>query len=133
MTSFLMYLLATNELLDAIFRASFWVSRYAHGVGFPGGTSGKEPACQCRRCGLSPWVGKIPLRRAWQPTPVFLPRESFQFPVLGILWTFIFSSTSMRHLGQLLSFRGHTGHRSPSSLSTPIVSWEVPPNHPQFR
>ena len=23
-----------------------------------------------------PWVGKIPLRRAWQPTPVFLPGES---------------------------------------------------------
>ena len=31
--------------------------------GFLGGTSGKEPACQCRRCkrhGFSPWVGKIP-------------------------------------------------------------------------
>ena len=31
---------------------------------FPGGTSGKEPACQCRRHkrhGFSPWVGKIPL------------------------------------------------------------------------
>ena len=47
-------------------------------VGFPGGTSGKEPACQCRRrkrFEFSPWVEKI-WRRAWQPTPVFLPRES---------------------------------------------------------
>ena len=26
--------------------------------------------------GFSPQVGKIPWRRAWQPTPVFLPRES---------------------------------------------------------
>ena len=25
--------------------------------------------------GLNPWVGKIPWRRAWQPTPVFLPGE----------------------------------------------------------
>ena len=25
--------------------------------------------------GFSPWVGKIPWRRAWQPTPVFLPRR----------------------------------------------------------
>ena len=25
---------------------------------------------------LDPWVGKIPWRRAWQPTPVFLPGES---------------------------------------------------------
>ena len=47
--------------------------------GFPGGASGKEPPCQCRRRnrhGLDPWVGNIPWRRAWQPTPVFLPGES---------------------------------------------------------
>ena len=31
---------------------------------------------QCRRPGFHPWVGKIPWRRAWQPTPVFLPGES---------------------------------------------------------
>ena len=46
---------------------------------YTGGTSGKEPACQyrrCERCGFNPWVGKIPWRRAWQPTPVFLPGES---------------------------------------------------------
>ena len=46
---------------------------------FPGGCSGKEPACQCRRLWRSrfdTWVGKIPWRRAWQPTPVFLPGES---------------------------------------------------------
>ena len=29
-----------------------------------------------KRRGLDPWVGKIPWSRAWQPTPVFLPRES---------------------------------------------------------
>ena len=42
-------------------------------LGFPGGTNGKEPACQCRRhkrCGFYPWVTKIPWRRAWQPTLV---------------------------------------------------------------
>ena len=45
---------------------------------FPGGASGKEPACQSRGCkgyGFDPWVGKIPWRRAWQPTLVFLPGE----------------------------------------------------------
>ena len=31
---------------------------------------------QCRRPGFHPWVGKIPWRRAWQSTPVFLPGES---------------------------------------------------------
>ena len=48
-------------------------------VGFPGGASGKEPTCQCRRRkrrGFDPWVGKIPWTRAWQPTPVFLHGES---------------------------------------------------------
>ena len=41
-----------------------------------GWRSGKEPACQRRRCkthGFSSWVGKIPWKRKWQPTPVFLP------------------------------------------------------------
>ena len=40
---------------------------------------GKESACQCRRCKIcrfSPWVGKNPWRREWQPTPVFLPGQS---------------------------------------------------------
>ena len=45
-------------------------------LGFPGGISGKEPTCQCRRPGFDPWVRKIPCRRKWQPTPVFLPKES---------------------------------------------------------
>ena len=31
---------------------------------------------QCGRSGLDPWIGRIPWRRAWQPTPVFLPGES---------------------------------------------------------
>ena len=62
------------------------VERVASGIkvrstflGFPGGASGKEPACQYRRCkrrGFDPWVGKIPWKRTWQPTPVFLPGES---------------------------------------------------------
>ena len=29
-----------------------------------------------RRYKFDPWVGKIPWRRAWFPTPVFLPGES---------------------------------------------------------
>ena len=47
-------------------------------LGFPGGSSGKELSSQCRRhkrCQFNPWVRKIAWRRAWQPTPVFLPGE----------------------------------------------------------
>ena len=45
-------------------------------LGIPGGTTGKKPTCQCRRLkrhGFNPWVGKIPWRRQWHPTPVSLP------------------------------------------------------------
>ena len=46
---------------------------------FPGRASDKEPTSQSRRhkrLGFNPRVGKIPWRRARQPTPVFLPEES---------------------------------------------------------
>ena len=42
-------------------------------MGFPGGSDGQESAY--RRPRFNPWVGKIPERREWLPTPVFLPRE----------------------------------------------------------
>ena len=45
---------------------SSWASLMAHW---------ERIACQCRS-GLDPWVGKIPWRREWQPTPVFLPGKS---------------------------------------------------------
>ena len=49
------------------------------GRGFLGGDSGGESACQCRRyksCRFDPWVRKIPWRRPWRPTLVFLPGKS---------------------------------------------------------
>ena len=50
-----------------------------YGIGLPRCLSGKESTCQCRRfrrLGFDPCVRKIPWRRKWQPTPVFLPEES---------------------------------------------------------
>ena len=50
--------------------------------GFPSGSVGKEfiynarNPLQCRKPGFHPWVGKIPWKRKWQPTPVFLPGKS---------------------------------------------------------
>ena len=47
-------------------------------IGFPGGASSKELTYQYRRARrhrFDFWVGKIPWRREWQPTPVFLPGE----------------------------------------------------------
>ena len=50
-------------------------------LGFTGGSDSKEYTCQCRRGkrhGFDPWVRKIPWRRKWLPTPVFLPRKSHE-------------------------------------------------------
>ena len=50
-----------------------------YNLSFPSGASDKEFTCQCGKCkrqSFNPWVRKIPWRRKWQPTPVFLPGES---------------------------------------------------------
>ena len=60
-------------------KTDFKIKTVTRDKGFPGSASGKDPACQCKRhkrCRFNPWVGKIPWRRAWQSTPVFLPGES---------------------------------------------------------
>ena len=44
-------------------------------VCFPRGSDGKESACNAGDLCLRA-VGKIPRRRPWQPTPIFLPGES---------------------------------------------------------
>ena len=41
--------------------------------GLPWRLSSKRIRLQCRRQRFDPWVRKIPWRRAWQPTPIFLP------------------------------------------------------------
>ena len=46
--------------------------------GFPDGSGGKEPGCQCRRwkrCRFNPCVRKIPWRKEWLTNPIFLPGE----------------------------------------------------------
>ena len=42
---------------------------------FPGGLVSRV-CLQCRRPRFGPWAWKIPWRREWPPTPVFLPGES---------------------------------------------------------
>ena len=73
----------------------------------------KESACQCRRCGFDLWVGKIPWRRKWQPTPVFLPGKSHAGRSLLLLlsrfsrvrffptpWTVVYPSSSVHGIFQ---------------------------------
>ena len=49
---------------------------YIYRMNFLHGSDGKELACDVGNLVFHPWVGKISRRRAWQPTPVFLPGES---------------------------------------------------------
>ena len=51
-------------------------------VKLPRWLSGKASDCQCRRSGFNPGIGKIPWRREWLPTPVFLPGKSHRQRIL---------------------------------------------------
>ena len=60
----------------------------AYKISFPGSSVVKKLPAKCRRCGFDSWVRKIPWRRKWQPTPVFLPGKSHSqrsLAVLGVL------------------------------------------------
>ena len=46
-----------------------------------------------KRHGFDPWVGKIPWKRACQPTPMFLPGESLELSLVG------YSPQSCKELG----------------------------------
>ena len=71
----------TFRFMSLIFQIIITDMRLNMNLGFPGGTSGKESTCQCRRqkrCRFDPWVRRIPRRRAWQTTPVFSPIKSHE-------------------------------------------------------
>ena len=53
-----------------------WQSVSPHGCSSSGSSVVKNPPAKCKRLGFDPWVRKIPWRRKWQPTPVFLPGKS---------------------------------------------------------
>ena len=49
------------------------IKAWVHQELLPRLLSGKESTCQCRRLEFNPSSRKIPWRRKWQPTLVFLP------------------------------------------------------------
>ena len=85
--------LAHTYLVCSVSRGACVTTSHTPGnVGFPGGASCTGPAGHCtrhRRCECHPWVGKIPWRRAWQPTPVFLPGEFHR----GAWWATVYGVT----------------------------------------
>ena len=61
-----------SEILNHLSRRRGWKLL----AGLPWCLRRQRTHLQWRRCGLDPWVGKIPWRREWQPTPVFWPGKS---------------------------------------------------------
>ena len=78
---------------------------------FPGGSEGKESACKAGDLSSIPRSGRFPWRRDWQPTLIFLPRESHgQRSLVGYsLWGRKESDTTERlTLSHSLNGSSHT-------------------------
>ena len=69
-----------HEFFLSVFFFFFFFNISLRYFGFPGGTNGKEPANagDLRDMGSVLGLGRSPGRRAWQPTPVFLPGKFHQ-------------------------------------------------------
>ena len=67
---------ATNTHTDMHTYMCIWYLYHILQVFVPKWLRDREYACQCRRCGFDPTDGKIPWRREWLPTLVFLPGKS---------------------------------------------------------
>ena len=85
------------------------------------GARSKEHACQCRRlkgCRFDPWVGKIPWKRAWQPTSVFLPGKSPWTEEPGRL-----QSMASQRVGHDWATRHNTSVDLPKALPSVTLKW----------
>ena len=73
----LTYTLTDMEAWSDCLKQTHWILIFgAHFFelgSFPGGSDGKRVCLQLGRPRFDPWVGKIPLKRKRQPTPVLLP------------------------------------------------------------
>ena len=89
--------------------------------GFPGDASGKESACQswrCKRLRFSSSVEKIPQRRAWHSTPVFLPGEFHgQRSLAG------YSPWGFKRLGHKLVTKRQQQYNLPHFSSIVLLPW----------
>ena len=108
------------------------ITKFLFGIcctGFlPGGSDGKD-ACNTGYPGsipgFNPWVGKIPWRRTWQPTPVFLPVEFHrQRSLVGYSpWGCKESDTTERLSLHFISVHFRGCRRTLSVLAPSTVSW----------
>ena len=89
-------------------------------LGLPWWFSDWESTCQSGGHGFHPWVRKIPWRRKWQPTPVFLPGKLHRQRSLGSYstWAHKESDTTEQPKQQQLCPWGSQRLRHQSALYT---------------
>ena len=66
-------------IVHEVAKSRIWLSDFHFTIPFRGDTPWWLSSRVCLQCGrprFNPWVKKIPWRRKWQPTPVFLPGKS---------------------------------------------------------
>ena len=99
-------------------------------IGLPRQHSGKKSSCQYRRdrrCKIDPWVGKIPWRRKWQLTPVFLSGKSHgQRSLVG------YSSQSHKESDMTEHYIGYIRHCSFMFALKYLISSTLLILHPNF-
>ena len=99
----------TSWYLPDFFSVNLWIELDGRIVstGLPWWLSWQRICLQCRRPGFNPWVGKIPWRREWLPTPGFLPGESLRVEgqLVGwrIPWTVVHGGRKELDMTELLS------------------------------
>ena len=106
----------------------FFLSRALQLQGFSGGTSGKESTCQCRRPEFSPWMGKIPWGRKYQPSPIFLPGEFLVQESLDRYSSWCHKS--VRHNWRNLAWKHQLLNSNTESVTSTLLPnahfWEIP-------
>ena len=96
-------------------------------LGLPRWLSGKKSTSQCqrlRRHGFIPWVERIPWRRKWQPTLVFLPGKSHGWRSLGGCSSWGPEESNTTSLS-LFTFHFHALEKEMATHSS-VLAWRVP-------
>ena len=112
-----------HRTLTFILEIHLPLSGFLHWPKLPWWLRGKSVCPQCGRPGFDPWVSKIPWRRKWHPTPVFLPGESHgQRSLVGYI-----QSTRLQRVGhnKAISLSFHLSGYTDHFLDSPQHSWET--------
>ncbi len=77
-----------------------------------------------KRCRFDPWVGKIPWRRKWQPTPVLLPGESHGWRSL-VGYSPRVAKSRTRLSDFTFTFHFHALEKEMATHSS-VLAWRIP-------